>query len=175
MRTTKRPAIQGTKHSDLFLTEDPAPLAALMPHVPKHWKIWEPACGDDDKQPMLDMIGYDFGRTVVGTDIRGYGGQDFLTSEPQGSWDCIITNPPYSIKDDWIARCYQLGKPWALLLPYTTFEGRKRQAMFKEHGVDVLYLARRPQFTTPNGNKGGSWFPAAWFTWKILPERVMFE
>lgn len=173
MNISKRPAIQGTKHSDLFLTTDPAPLKALLPFIHPDWRIWEPACGDSNT-PMMDMIRDDCGRSAIGTDIRRNPAHDFLCFEQPEDWDCIITNPPYSIKDDWIARCYELGKPWALLLPYTTMEGQRRQAMFKKHGVDVLYLARRPQFTTPNGNKGGSWFPAAWFTWKILPERIMF-
>jgi hypothetical protein len=170
--TSKRPKIQGQNHSDLFLT-DPAALQPLMRYIDPKWRIWECACGDD-KNPLLDCMGYDYGRSVVGTDIRGYGGKDFLTTEPEGGWDCIVTNPPYSIKDAWIERCYALGKPFALLLPLTALEGRKRQALFKQHGIDLLILPKRVDFTTPNGTVGGSWFPVAWFTWKLLPERLVF-
>ena len=37
-------------------------------------------------------------------------------------FDCIITNPPFSLKQEFLQRCYELGKPFALLLPLTTFE-----------------------------------------------------
>lgn len=176
MGESKRPKIQGQNHSDLFLT-DPAALWPLVPFLNPAWRIWECACGDD-KTPLLDWLGFFEGFSVVGTDIRGFGGVDFLTGEPSGPWDCIVTNPPYSIKTQWIRRCYELGKPFALLLPYTAMEGHDkepRQPLYKKYGVDLLFLKNRVKFTTPNGKKGGSWFPAMWLTWKILPERIMFE
>ena len=158
--------------SDNFYT-DPSALWPLLPYLDRKWKIWECACGDE-KKPLLDWLGDFEGFSAMGTDIRGQGGTDFLTEDPSAPWDCIITNPPYSIKDQWIERCYDLGKPFALLMPFTAMEGRERQRLYKKYGLDLLVLPKRVVFTTPSGKKGGAWFPCAWFTWQILPERLIF-
>jgi hypothetical protein len=48
-------------------------------------------------------------------------------------------------------------------------EGVHRGELFKNHGVELLVLDRRVEFT------GGSvWFNTSWFCSGILPERLMF-
>ncbi|MCW3054126.1 MAG: tRNA (adenine-N6)-methyltransferase [Chthonomonadales bacterium] len=133
----------------------------LWPFLKAGWRIWEPACGKGN----LVRAMCDRGFAVTGTDVTH--GSDFLTSEFT-EFDCLITNPPYSIKDAWIERCYGLGKPFALLLPFTALEGKRRQAMFREHGVEVIILPHRLDFETPTGRTDGrAWFPTAWFTWGL--------
>lgn len=91
------------------------------------------------------------------------------------TFDCIITNPPYSLKQDFLKRCYDLKKPFALLLPLTTFETRKRQRYFKKYGVQVIFFDKRINFKTPDGTGSGAWFATAWFTnWLDLPSDFMF-
>ncbi|GAI19973.1 unnamed protein product, partial [marine sediment metagenome] len=88
---------------------------------------------------------------------------------------CIITNPPYSIKQKFLERCYQLHKPFALLLPLTTFETAKRQALFRKYGMQVIFFDKRINFVTPSGSGGGSWFATAWFTnWFNLEHDINF-
>lgn len=155
------------KTSDLFQT-DPVALGPLLPFLRPFKRIWEPAAGKGFLARSLEFEGHE----VVSTDIdRGF---DFLELKAR-ECDAIVTNPPYSIKDAWIERCYGIGKPFALLLPYTALEGNRRQALYRRHGVDLLFLPRRVEFTTPSGKKGGAWFPVAWFTYKILPERMIFS
>lgn len=153
--------------SDLFQT-DPAALFPLLPYLEPFKRIWEPAAGMGMLASYLKLEGHE----VTLTDIdRGF---DFLEIEPR-ECDAIVTNPPYSIKDAWIDRCYDIGKPFALLMPYTALEGHRRQALFRRYGVDLLFLPRRVTFITPSGKKGGAWFPTAWFTYKMLPERMIFS
>lgn len=155
------------KTSDLFQT-DPAALEPLLPFLRPFKRIWEPAAGKGYLAMSLKFEGHD----VTLTDIdRGF---DFLDTEPRDC-DAIVTNPPYSIKDAWLERCYEIGKPFALLLPYTALEGQRRQNLYRRHGIDLLMLPRRVTFTTPSGKKGGAWFPVAWFTYKMLPERMIFS
>lgn len=169
MGLTKRPKIQGQGHSNHFQT-DPSALFPLLPFLDPNWIIWEPAEGKGRLSSWLRMEGFD----VIGTDVLT--GENFFEYEPFLSMhDAIVTNPPYSIKNGWLERCYDLGKPFALLLPYTAMEGHKRQALYRRFGVDTLYLKNRVKFTTPSGKKGGAWFPVMWLTWKLLPERIMFE
>lgn len=82
----------------------------------------------------------------------------------------IITNPPYSKKDKFLRRCYDIGKPFALLLPVSSLQGIQRGEMFDKHGVDILVLRKRIDFT----GKGSPHFGVAWFTHGILPDRLIF-
>lgn len=87
------------------------------------------------------------------------------------NYDGIITNPPYSIKDKFIERCYEIGKPFALLLPVSALQGIKRGAMFNKYGIELLVLNKRIDFT----GKGSPHFGVAWFCHDILPSSLIFH
>lgn len=129
----------------------------LLPYIPKEWVIWECACGRGNLVKAFEDKGY----RVIGTDILD--GNDYLMWQPNG-YDCMITNPPYSIKQDFLERAYFLRKPFAFLLPLTTFETYKRQYMFNKYGLEVIFFDKRINFETPSGNGSGAWFATAWFT-----------
>lgn len=129
----------------------------LLPYIKKDWVIWECACGKGNIMNAFAQEGYN----IFGTDILE--GIDFLMWQPK-EYDCIITNPPYSIKQDFLERAYNLKKPFAFLLPLTTFETYKRQYLFKNFGLEVIFFDKRINFETPSGNGSGSWFATAWFT-----------
>jgi len=96
------------------------------------------------------------------------------TRLPDEQWDCITSNPPFSIKEKFLGRCYHLGKPFALLMPITTFDAVDRRQLMDEHGVEVILPPRRVNFETPNhdankrdGKKTSAWFYSAWFSWGL--------
>lgn len=148
--------------------EDVAP---LFPHIPLNRTIWEPACGEGQIVRAFEDAGY----SVKGTDVLQ--GFDFLAplATTDFGFDCIVTNPPYSKKDDWLERCFETGKPFALLLPNYALGGQRRCALYQKHGIELLVLPWRPTFTTPNGTVGGSWFPVSWFCHGLgLPKQITF-
>ena len=98
-------------------------------------------------------------------------GRDFLTDEVPKDIDVIITNPPYSKKDKFIKRCYEIGKPFALLLPVSSIQGQKRGEMFSKNGIELLVLNKRVDFT----GKGSPHFGVAWFCSGILDKKLMFK
>lgn len=114
--------------------------------------------------------GYD----IIGSDILQ--GWDFLEYAPLPElYDVIITNPPYTLKDKFLERCCHLGKPFALLMPLTTLEG-KRQYWLQYCGVEIILLDKRVKFETPSGKGKGSWFATAWFTSGLnLGKQLIFE
>jgi hypothetical protein len=109
--------------------------------------------------------------TENGFNCKSSGDVDFLTEEAIEDFDIIITNPPYSKKDKFIEKCYETGKPFALLLPVSSMQGIKRGAMFNKNGIEILVLNKRIDFT----GKGSPHFGVAWFCWNILPEKLMFK
>ncbi len=47
-------------------------------------------------------------------------GENFFYYEPEENYDLIISNPPFSCKDDVLKRLWELDKPYAMLLPVPT-------------------------------------------------------
>jgi hypothetical protein len=154
-------------NSDDFQTP-PIALNPLLPYLKKEWLIWECAEGRGNLTKALKQKGFN----VIGTDIlQGY---DFLNWFPE-KFDCIITNPPYSLKQKFIERCYKLNKPFALLLPLTALETLKRQSLFKKWGLELILFDKRINFETPSGKGSGSWFASAWFTnWLNIGRQLTF-
>jgi len=147
----------------------PEALKPLLPYLKKEWIIWECATGKGN----LEIALLDMGYNCNGSDILD--GSNFLTDLPF-DFDCIITNPPFSLKQEFLKRCYLLGKPFALLLPLTTFETKKRQELFKKYGLEVIFFDKRINFETPSGKGSGSWFATAWFTWGLkIGKEMTFE
>lgn len=108
------------------------------------------------------------GYNVISTSKESF---DFLKDKVDFDFDMIITNPPYSIKDAFLQRCYEYNKPFALLLPLTALDGIKRNEMFSKNGVELLVLDKRIDFT----GKKACWFNTSWFCWKLLNKEIIFE
>ncbi len=149
------------------------PICAIKPllkHLPKSWAIWEPCCGGGNISGYLQ----DQGRTVIATDIKT--GHDFLTWQPRKHWDCVVTNPPHRHMTAFLRRCFELKKPFALLLPLSVLEGRERHRLFRDHGVELLMFDRRVEYEPEhNGSQRGDIpFASIWVCHALLPKPLMF-
>ena len=165
---------QQKKYSNDFQTPEMA-IDILFKYVdiPLNYIIWEPAMGKGNIVKALLKKGY----RVIGTDIIY--GQNFLNYDVE-PFDAIITNPPYSLRDKFIHRCYELKKPWALLMPLTTLEGKERQRLFRKYGITVIVPNKRINFETPSGGKSSAWFMTGWFVYgldtkNIIHGKIIFE
>lgn len=156
------------KAADLYPTP-PEVTVALMRFLklPRSTQIWEPACGQGDMVEALRGCGM----LAYGTDIRS--GQDFLDSwQPRStiaacSW--IITNPPFSLADEFIRHAAEIGKPFAMLLKAQYWHAAKRAQLFREIPPSyVLPLTWRPDFLFKerDGKKGASpLMDVMWCVW----------
>jgi len=158
---TKKPKPMKMGSRDDFQTPAEA-INILLPFLNKNWTIWECACGKGNLQNAFMGIGFN----VIATDILH--GVDFLnydfTENMHFDFQCIITNPPYSLKEQFLARCYEIGKPFALLMPLTALEGEIRHKLYRKHcGIQLLIPNKRYNFETSNGHGSSSWFATAWF------------
>lgn len=137
--------------------------------IPKQTVIWEPACG---KGYMSDVL-IDRGYTVISTDIDetgyGVGHTDFLKTNIECDW--IITNPPFSLSNEFIDHCIQLGKPFALVCKSQFWHAKNRLKLFdKLKPRYILPLTWRPDF----GEIGGSpTMEAIWTVW--IPDNDITE
>lgn len=151
--------------NNIYSDECYTPKEAVLPLLPflfKYHTYYE--CTANISSSIVDVM------QAEGYNINPSMGSDFLLDPVPQDINVIITNPPYSKKDLFIRKCYQTGKPFALLLPVSSLQGRARGKMFAKHGIDLLVLNNRIDFT----GKGAPHFGVAWFCYKILPERLIF-
>jgi hypothetical protein len=143
-------------------------LDPLVQYISRSKAIWEPAAGSGRMVRHLESFGY----RVLGSTIDN--GANFFDVTCDGC-DMIVTNPPYGIKFQWIERCYDLGLPFALLLPVETIGAKRCQAAMKRYGAEILLLNRRINFKMPNkGFEGSAQFPTLWFCHGILPAPICY-
>ena len=132
----------------------------LLPYLPPPLlSIWEPCPGNHAMTRALEKVS---GLDVVETTF------DFLSSFIlENGYDVIVTNPPFSKKAQFIERCVQIGKPWALLLPVTTLGVRRCQINLKD--TEILFPPKRIDFT----GKKAPWFAVMWVTQGLQIGRQM--
>jgi hypothetical protein len=145
----------------------PYAVKPLIPYLNRNWVIWECAEGQGYLSGALKSAGF----KVISTGIEF----DFLKGIPNFHFDAIVTNPPYSLKDEFIEKAFSYNKPLALLLPLTALEGKRRQEIYKKYGIQLLILNKRINFITPSGKGSGSWFATMWLTHGLnLPKDITF-
>jgi hypothetical protein len=156
---------QKDKFDSLFTPEEA--VIPLLKYLPKtKMKIWEPFDPGCSKfTELLTQMGHD----VISTDLES--NFNFLIDTPDFEFQMIISNPPYSIKDSVLQKCFEYSVPFALLLHITTFEGKRRGKMFREYGIEVLVLDSRFDFS----GGGANWFNTSYFCHGILPQQLIFE
>jgi len=160
----KTPMLSDNTFSNLY-TPSKA-IQPLLKYLPTDGVFWE--CTDFGGSNITKLLRKS-GRNVISTHIDS--DVDFLIQEPQEHYDYIITNPPYNIKDKFLTRAYELGKPFCFLLPITSLEGIYRGKLYRKYGIQVLVLDKRIDFT----GKKSNWFNTSWFCWKMLPRDLIFE
>lgn len=129
--------------------------------------IWEPACGKGHMSEALIKLGFN----VNSSDLhdRGYGITeiDFLKTKridiDRSEW--IITNPPFSLSEQFIRKCMEHKLPFAMLLKSQYWHSAKRRKLFEEFRPEaVLPLTWRPDFLF--GSKSGSpTMECIWTVW----------
>lgn len=146
--------------SDFYPTP-PEVTSALLDFLklPAGITIWEPACGQNHMVNVFRDAGY----KVIATDIQN--GTDFLTAAC-AECDWIITNPPFSIADQFIRQCIHNEKPFALLLKSQYWHAKKRLSLFRSYPPSyILPLTWRPDFMFRQRGGGAPLMDVMWVVW----------
>ena len=130
---------------------------------------------------IAEIIKEYYNSEVFGSDLidRGYPNTyvaDFLTHNFDRKFDNIITNPPYSLAQEFLEKGMEVinnkGKI-AMFLKIQFLEGAKRREMFKRYPPKYVYVFSKRQNPWRNGSqvneKGKPWASTmcfAWFIWE---------
>lgn len=145
---------------DLFKTPDYA-TELLLPYIPGNiMTIWEPAAGEHHITKVLIRHGY----KVFESDIDGNSAyHDFVTDPSDAFGECIITNPPFSLKKQFFMKCVEYEIPFALLIPADyclwTIDA------IRYYRCEKIIPTRRINYITPNNVPNSSaYFHSLWLT-----------
>ena len=135
------------------------------------YSIWCPF--DKEESEFVKLIRAE-GHKVICSHIDE--GKNFFYWEPEEYYDYIISNPPFSIKDDILKRLWELDKPYAMLLPIPSLQGQKRFPYMKD--CQALIFDKRINYfkdlKTKEIQKGVS-FGSFYLCRDFLPQDLIFE
>jgi hypothetical protein len=169
--TGSRRASLAERGDDLYETPRVVTEALLKVERLDH-RIWEPAAGKGAIVDVLRGAGHD----VVATDLVDYGipgqqsGRDFLLERraPDGI-ECIVTNPPYKLADEFVVRALDLCPRAIMLLRLAFLESIRRTPILDSGHLARVHLFKRrcPMMHRDGwtGPKVTSAMAFAWFVW----------
>lgn len=124
----------------------PCAVYPVMRRLRKGAAVWCPFDKADSEFVKI-LSGHGF-RVIYGHIQTG---QDFFKTKTPDC-DYIVSNPPYSLKGEILARLYEIGKPFAMLVNFQgIFDSKERFRMFKENRVEMLWLSPRVSYLTADG------------------------
>lgn len=136
--------------------------------------IWENACGEGHLSEVLKEY---FDCNIVNTDLvdRGYcdAEVDFLNSKFNPNADLIITNPPFSLINNFITVGLEKTNRYLVYLcKIQMLETVKRKSILEKSPLRYVYVHSKRQATwkngeplDPNGKKWATTMCLAWFVW----------
>lgn len=90
-------------------------------------------------------------------------GGDFLTLDLSSLplFDFVVTNPPYSLAEEFVKRSLSCAGTVCMLLRLGFLASRRRADFMRAHPPDVYVLSRRPSFS----GRGTDATEYGWFVW----------
>lgn len=149
-KQTQKENLENVHGRDLFMTPNYATellipfLDNLFPMSPySEFVVWECAAGQKKMVNALEANGF----KTIATDLSYDIPFNFLKDAPTFKFDCIVTNPPFSLKKKFYDKCVEMGVPFALLIP-ADYAGWIIEAI--ENGAEKIIPTRRIDYITPN-------------------------
>jgi hypothetical protein len=147
-------------------------VTALLEHETLPPVVWELACAPGAIVGVLRTAGY----TVIATDLNDWGcpdsesRRDFLFEQraPDGC-ECIITNPPYKLAQEFVLKARELAPKVVMLLRLAFLESERRRNILESGDLARVFVFRNrlPMMHRFgwSGPRASSATAYAWFVW----------
>ena len=147
----------------------------LLKYIPFGSTIWCPF--DTDESIFVKKLKLD-GHIVLHSHISMENG-DFFKYKPSQKIDYIISNPPYSMKNQVFERLFNLKIPFAMLVGVVgIFESEKRFNLFKGNKFEIMYFDKRVSYLKNYSDKKAALnppFSSVYICQNVLPNTIVFE
>lgn len=141
----------------------------ILEYIPKESIVWCP----------FDKENSEFVKQISKTNKVIYShidyNQDFFNYEPE-SWDCIISNPPFTNKRKYFERALSFNKPFALIMSNTWLNDSAPKQLFKDKELQLLMFDKRMKFIMSNGKDNNKiTFSSSYYCWNFLPKQIIMK
>lgn len=177
---TKRVATFRERGADLHQTP-PQAVIALLRVCPVPWRVWEPAAG----LGAIARVVAHTGRQVIASDLVAYDGADSgivapvdflrLKRAPK-HYHTIVTNPPYTIADDFVRHGLTLCERVIVLQRLAAIEGVNRSDLVDRNlrivyaGMERLPMMHRHDWQ--GARIANTTAPFGWFVFQREPRHT---
>ena len=119
----------------------------ILQFIPLDKKLWLPFYNDGTAKCIISKLGYE----------SIHYNKDFFSYVADNEY-LLIDNPPYSIKDSVLEKCFKISRPFCLLLPLDTIERK----YFKKYtkGLQIIIPDSRYKYS-----KSSPPFKSVWCCW----------
>ena len=158
-----------SKHDD-YMTP-PSAWKAIAPYIPKQKAIWEAFYGDGTSGDILKELGCE---NVIHEDI------DFFLHD---KGDCVISNPPFTMKKEVFTRLKELNKPFIIICPSSMINTQYMRRLFacEDEPLQIIIPRKRIQFlkmidgVVDVNQKSMCNFDCFYYCWKMdLPRDIVW-
>ena len=141
----------------------------ILKYIPEDWVVWCPF--DKEDSEFVKQISQT--NNVIFSHIDN--GQDFFTYEPNETWNCIISNPPFTNKKKYFERALSFEKPFALLGSLVWLNDSAPKKLFKDKDLQLLMFEQRMKFINNGKIQNKITFSSAYYCWNFLPKQIIME
>jgi len=126
--------------------------------------IYEPFYNDSKSKTYLGKLGYN---NVI------HENEDFFENYDKYKYDIILSNPPYSIKQNILKVLYKIDKPFVLIVPTAIISKLYLKNIFNDDIDKVQYIipSRRLQYEVNGYNQKRCCFDCLFFCYKLELKR----
>lgn len=143
----------------------------ILKYIPKGAVVWCPF--DTESSEFVKQI-RENGNKVIYTHIANR--EDFYIYEPTESWDCIVSNPPFTNKRKIFERALSFGKPFALMMSNTWLNDAAPKQLFLHKQLQLLMFDKRIKFENDRGEANNKiTFSTSYFCHDFLPKDLIME
>ena len=167
----KMDVVAGSGNNEYYTP--PYAIKPIIKYLKPHSTIWYPF--DTEESNYIKML-REAGHDVIATHIDS--GGDFFKIEPP-KCDYIISNPPFSLKQQVFQRLFEIGAPFAMLVGVVgLFESQTRFEMFRDNDFELMYFNKRISFFKDYADQKPSLnppFSSVYVCHHVLPKQIVFE
>lgn len=171
--TNKAKLKEGINPNDEFYTPNYA-IEPIIKYLKKQSIIWCPF--DTDNSNFVKLL-TEKGFEVINTHLES--GFDFFDTPTPVNCDYIISNPPYSLKNEVLNELFARKIPFAMLLGVVgIFESKKRFYLFKCNDFEIMYFDKRVSYFKSYSDQKPSLnppFSSDYICQNVLPNKIIFE
>lgn len=130
-------------------------------------------CPFDKEESQFVQVFKENGFDVTYSHIED--GRDFFAIENLQDYDAIVSNPPYSKRQEVLEKLFHKKVPFAMILNFNgLFDSRRRWELFKNNRVELLVPSSRIHFFNNKCNGSAPNFQSVYVCSGILQKQIEF-